>query len=100
MEEPRRMSLPDHGLRNDHETGSAGREGKASKPIRYERCLDSPMNDVLNYDTLGSTAKVLVIGMFAPRSIDVDRAEFHKNFTWPRQWPLRDRLQRPEHPSR
>jgi hypothetical protein len=30
---------------------------------------------------LGSTAKVLVIGMFAPRSIDVDRAEFHKNFT-------------------
>jgi hypothetical protein len=69
----------------------------AGKARRRSR---SAMNDVLNYDTLGSTAKVLVIGMFAPRSIDVDRAEFHKNFTWPRQWPLRDRLQRPEHPSR
>ena len=23
----------------------------SSKPVRYERCLDSPMNDVFNHDT-------------------------------------------------
>ena len=31
------------------------RHGSSSKPSRYERCLDSPMNDVLNQDTLSST---------------------------------------------
>src|SRR5215216_1693525 len=31
------------------------RHGSSSKPDRYERCLDSPMNDVLNHDTLSST---------------------------------------------
>jgi hypothetical protein len=47
---------------------------------------------------LGSTAKVLVIGMFAPSSVDVDRAAFHENFTRPRQWSLRDHWQRPRAP--
>jgi hypothetical protein len=56
MEEPRRLSLPDHGQRRDRQTGDepAGKE-EASKPGCYERCLDSPMNDVLNHDTLSST---------------------------------------------
>jgi hypothetical protein len=31
------------------------RHGSSSKPSCYERCLDSPMNDVLNHDTLSST---------------------------------------------
>ena len=56
MEEPRRLSLPDHGQRRDRQTGDepAGK-GEASRPIRSERCLDSAMNDVVNLDTLGST---------------------------------------------
>jgi hypothetical protein len=41
---------------------------------------------------------VLVIGMFAPSSVDVDRAAFHENFTRPRQWSLRDHWQRPRAP--
>ena len=39
MEEPRRLSLPDHGLRSDHEAGSS-RPGKA----RRRSC--SAVNDV------------------------------------------------------
>jgi hypothetical protein len=29
------------------------RHGSSSKATRYERCLDSPVNDVLNHDTSG-----------------------------------------------
>jgi hypothetical protein len=56
MEEPRRLSVPDDGQRRDRQTGDepAGKD-EASKPVPYERCLDSYVNDVLNHDTLGST---------------------------------------------
>jgi hypothetical protein len=38
------------------------RHGSSSKPGRYERCLDSPMNDVLNHDTLSTTGRSAVGG--------------------------------------
>ena len=34
------------------------RHGSSSKPSRYERCLDSPMNDVLNQDTSRRTNRL------------------------------------------
>ncbi len=56
MEEPRRLSVSDAGQRRDRETDDEpGGEGEASKPVRYERCLDSYVNDVLNQDILSST---------------------------------------------
>jgi hypothetical protein len=55
MEAPRRMSLPDHGCVVITRPAQPAGKGEAPKPIRYERCLDSDMNDVLNQDTLSST---------------------------------------------
>ena len=65
MEEPRSLSLSDHGQHRDRRTGDepAG-HGEVSRPIRYERCLDSYVNDVLNQDTLSSTIKPLVTLIF------------------------------------
>ena len=77
IEEPRRLSVPDDGQRRDRRTGDelAGK-GEASMPVRYERCLDSDMNDVLNHDTLRSTylalsesSYPLAVGRRVPREV-------------------------------
>jgi hypothetical protein len=55
MEEPRRLSLPIMGSVVIARPATSRPECEASRQVRYERCLDSDMNDVLNHDTLSST---------------------------------------------